>query len=184
MTNKEKEAKKIAKNALEITSEENEKKPFTIETAFSLCGATPLALKNEAQAGLHWVLKLSINEILDRSFYKYSIKLSINEKPFEDRVEDAERKITELQTEAHLPNMEDKQGIKDLQDRIKKTKEELAQLIRSTDVIDFLTTVISIKYSGLSTVVEFDVPADTIALLNKNRFFFNQYKIELQPIFG
>lgn len=174
-----KEAKKIAKNALKVAEET--RKPYTIETTFGLGGATPLALKNDA-SGIYWDLKLNINQILDRSFYKYNVRLSINEEPFNRRIEDAERKMDEISTEAHLPNMEDKGAIKELQEKIKTIKDELAQIIKQTDVIDFFATVISIKYSGVVTVVEFNIPADTIALLNKNRFFFSQYKIELEPI--
>lgn len=173
-------AKKIAKNALKIASEAP--KPFTIETTFNLGGSTPLALKNEPNRSMLWVLKLNINKILDRSFYKYNARLSINEEPFNRRIEEAERKMEEVRTEAHLPNMEDKGEIKRLEETIKNVKSELAQLIKNTDTIDFFATVMTIKYSGIMTVVEFNIPADTINLLNKNRFFFGQYKIELEPI--
>lgn len=176
-------AKKIAKKALEITSLENDRRPFTIETTFGLGGTTPLALRNDAN-GIYWDLKLNINQILDRSFYKYNVRLSINEEPFERRITDAERKIQEIETEAHLPGMENKQEVKELRERVAAIKKELADLIRNTDVIEFFATVIALKYSGVVTVVEFNVPADTINLLNKNRFFFSQYKIELEPIVG
>jgi hypothetical protein len=178
-----KEIKAKAKKALKITSEQNDKKPFLIQTTFGLGGTTPLALKMDG-GGIYWDLKLNINQILDRSFYKYNIRLSINEDPFNRKIEEAERKISEIGSESHLPGMEDKGEIKSQMERIKDTKIELEQLIKSTDIIEFYATVISIKYSGVVTVVEFNIPADIIALLNKNRFFFSQYKIELEPIFG
>lgn len=174
-----KEAKKIAKNALEVASQE--RKPMAIETTFSLGGATPLALKVEG-GGLYWILKLNIDQILSRSYYKYNLRLSINEEPFNRRINDAENKISEINTEAHLPGMENKQEIKELQDRIKTIKNELNQLIKQTDVMEFMADVLTLKYSGVATVIEFKIPADTINLLNKNRFFFSQYKIELEPI--
>ena len=181
MKNKEikKEAKAIAENAIKVQSEI--KKPFLIETTFSLAGATPLALKNDA-SGIYWVLKLNINQILDRSFYEYNVKLSVNEEPFNRRIDNCENKLEELRTEAHLPNMDDKSQMKELENTIKKIKQELATLIKTTDVIEFFCKVMSIKYNGVVTVVEINVPADTIQLLNKNRFSFGQYKIELEPI--
>ena len=176
-----KEAKKIAKKALEITAEES-KRPYTIETTFSLGGATPLALKQEA-GSMIWIFKLNVNQILDRSFYKYNIRLSINAEPFERRIEDAQRKINEIASESHLPGMGNNAEIKNLEQRIKDIEAELDKLIRETDVIDIYATVRTLEYKGVKTSVEFEIPADTIALLNKNRYYFSQYKIELQPIF-
>lgn len=173
-----KEAKKIAKKALEITAEES-KRPYTIETTFSLGGATPLALKND----MRWMLKLNINQILDRSFYKYNIRLNINAEPFERRIEDAQRKISEITSEAHLPGMGNNAEIKNLEQRVKDIEAELEKLIRDTDTIDLYATVVNLKYEGVKTQVEFEIPADNITLLNKNRFYFSQYKIELEPIF-
>ena len=171
-------AKKIAKKALEITAEEA-KKPYTIETTFSLGGATPLALKND----MRWMLKLNINQILDRSFYKYNIRLNINEEPFNRRIEDARRKIGEIESESHLPNMGNDSEVRNLEKRITEIEAELEKLIRDTDTIDLYATVVNLKYEGVKTQVEFEIPADNITLLNKNRFYFSQYKISLEPIF-
>jgi len=73
--------------------------------------------------------------------------------------------------------------IKALEERKKDIEAELEKLIKETDVIDIYATVRSIEYKGVKTSVEFEIPADTIQLLNKNRYYFGQYKIELEPIF-
>lgn len=69
-----------------------------------------------------------------------------------------------------------------LNDKRKKAEQELNKMILDTDEISLTATVVNLKYSGSDTVVDFDIPADQIELLNKNRFHFAYYKMELEPI--
>ncbi len=176
-----KEIKEKAKKALEITQEEV-KRPYTIESTFYMQKPTPLALRDDSD-GMRWIMKLMIGQILDRSFYRYDIRLSINEKPFEERISDINRKIDEVSSDNTLPGFKNSQEVNELNDRIDTIKNELQGLISQTDVMEFTTKVATINYKGDKTLVEFIVPSDMIQLLNKNKFFFNQYKIELQPVF-
>lgn len=179
MTDKEINTK--AKEALEILEQEVSK-PYTIESRFYMQKPTPIALRDDSD-GMRWIMKLMIGVILDRSFYRYDIKLSINEKPFEDRINDLETKKFQLNIETTLPGMSNKAEEKALQDKIDAVRTEMENLIRQTDTIKFITKVASINYKGDKTLVEFIIPSDVIELLNKNRFYFNQYKISLEPMF-
>lgn len=170
-----KEAKKIAKNAIKKIKEE-QKKPYTIETTFGLAGSKPLAMTDK----MKWNLKLEINEILNRSFYRYNIHLSINEKPFEHRLEEIDRVIREEQDSGKL--FIDRKKVTRLQAQKKEVKEELEKLLKETDEISLYAQVVNLKYNGTKTDVEFEIPADNIQLLNKNRFYFGYYQISLQPI--
>lgn len=175
-----KTAKAIAKNAMAITAKQD-RRAFTIETSFALGGSKPLCLVNEAGA-TYWLLKLNIKEILNRSYHQYKIRMSVDEKPFEQRILDTEQKIDEIGSESHLPGMGNNGEIKALQSKIKEIKASLAKLIADTEIIEFYASVTTISYKGIMTVVELQIPADNIQALNKNRFFFNQFKIELEPI--
>ena len=172
-----KEAKKIAKNAIKKIKEE-QKKPYTIETTFGLHGTKPLAMTSDKK----WNLELSIDEILDRSFYRYNIQLSINRKPFEYRLAEIDKAIEEERTSGKIPGMEDKKKISKLQNQKKEVNDELEKLLKDTDEISLYSQVVNIKYNGTKTDVKFEIPADNIQLLNKNRFYFGYYQISLQPI--
>jgi hypothetical protein len=171
---------KLAKKAKEILDkvEEEIKKPYTIETTFSLGGSTPLALKND----LCWQLRLNIKTILDRSFHRYNMKMILNQEPYEERIADIERDIRALDDEDTIPNMKDTEQLNSLNRRKEKVQGELKKMVEDTDEINLTATVITLKYSGNATVVDFDIPADQIDLLNKNRFAFSYYKLELEPL--
>ena len=153
----------------------NEKDPLVIDSTFML---EQIQLK-----GMMWSAKIRIAEIIPRSYHKYGIKILFNEKPYMDRIDRLNEKLTNSKTTKKLFADMEKEDIDEIKDDIKDIEKEMAEVKKQCLTIEFLATVEQIKYANGNTNVTLRIPDDVIEPLNKAKTMFQYYKIELKPVF-
>lgn len=154
------------------TTESNEDLLALYESKFLL---DSLTMKKD----FAWYLKLTLKIMLPQSFREYTVKMSVNEKPYEARIEDFENEIARIKEEASLfPDGKDKQ-VKNVQKQIKSVETELADMRDTCPEFEFQGIIEELKYKTGDTQIVLRVPADVVNDINAHRLLLDNYKIEL-----
>lgn len=124
-----------------------------------------------------WRIKAMLKTELPQSFREYTMRLSLNEQPFELRIEDLEKRYAQVSAEPKLFN-KDKE-LRAIDDEIAEVKEELEAALAEYKVMDFGAVLEELKYKGDETLIVAIIPAEAIADLNDNRNRLRNYKVEL-----
>ncbi len=125
-----------------------------------------------------WEARLIIGEILPRSFYKYSVVLTLDEKPYHERIEAIEKDLNSSLF------AEEKISKKKALETINGIRKELESMRKQCEEIKFAAVVKEIKYKDGETVVICRIPDDVIEPLNRQKFKMEAYHILLTPIFS
>lgn len=128
---------------------------------------------------LEWTLKITLKTQLPQSFRDYKVKLSLNEEPYKMKIEDLERRVTDIESENQLFEGNKKQQIKDIKEEIKEIEAELKQDLENTPEIEFNGIIQKLEYKNGDTVVTLWIPADTANEINKVRTILKTYKVDL-----
>lgn len=126
-----------------------------------------------------WRMKLTLKKLLPQSYREYFVRLSVNEAPFEMRIEDLKRKRLEVESENQLFGDQKKRQLSNIDDEIKEVEKELSDMVKSLPVIEFDATIEALAYKDSDTVLVLMIPSASIDELNTNRSQFSHYKIEL-----
>ncbi len=141
----------------------------TIESKIQL---EQLTLKNK-----RWEAKLIVNTILPRSYHRYTIELSLDEKPYLERIEAIEK---DLRSSLFA---EEKVSKKKSIETINGIQKELDSMRKQCEEIKFGAVVQEIKYKDGETVVICRIPDDVIEPLNRQKYKMDAYRILLTPIY-
>lgn len=128
---------------------------------------------------LEWTLKVTLKTQLPQSFRDYTVKLSLNEEPYKMKIEDLEKRMTDIESENQLFEGNKKQQIKDIKEEIKEIEAELKQDLENTPEIEFNGIIQKLEYKNGDTIVTLWIPADTANEINKVRGILKTYKIDL-----
>lgn len=128
---------------------------------------------------LEWTLKITLKTQLPQSFRDYKVKLSLNEEPYKMKIEDLEKRVTDIESENQLFEGNKKQQIKDIKEEIKEIEAELKQDLENTPEIEFNGIIQKLEYKNGDTVVTLWIPADTANEINKVRGILKTYKVDL-----
>lgn len=131
---------------------------------------------------LYWTMKVLLKCILPQSFREYTIRLSLNEEPYETRISDLERTIEKIESDAQDELFEGgnkKTQIKNCKDEIKEIEQELKEALEMTIPIEFEGSIEKLEYKGTDTMLVFYIPAEITNEINSVRAKLTAYKIEL-----
>ncbi len=163
----------MAKNKKEV-------KKDLIESDLSLVATAVFDLKKiEMKDDLQWRIKLELKTRLSQSFREYSVKLSVNEEPFNVRINDLERKRQEVASSAELFEEGKKTQLKNIDQEIKEVGLELKEMQENCPLIEFAGTIEELKYKDGNTIISMMFPASSVQELNEKRHDLAHYKIEL-----
>ena len=161
-------AKKKKKNRVELIDMSELDKAGMIES-------TTIDVEQLTLRGKRWRATLKIGTILPRSYHQYDIKLDLDEEPYEKRIEEIRKTL-----ENGLFSGE-RVSRKQANESIKAIEDEMRQMRRDCERIDFRAVVETIAYKDSETVVVCRVPDDVIEPINRQKFRFEAYKIALIP---
>lgn len=128
---------------------------------------------------LEWTLKITLKTQLPQSFRDYKVKLSLNEEPYKMKIEDLEKRMTDIESENQLFEGNKKQQIKDIKEEIKEIEQDLKNDLEMTPVIEFDGIIQKLEYKNGDTVITLWIPADVSSEINKVRGILKTYKIDL-----
>lgn len=160
---------KKKKNKAELIDMESEN-PGMIESTIFL---QELKLKDK-----RWSAKMLIGTILPKSYHRYQVKMSLDESPYEERIEELAKGLDESLFK------EEKSSVKSTQKRIKEIRQELERMKNDCFDIEFFCTVEEVKYKDSETLLTSRVPDDIVQDLNIQKFRLEAYKIALIPTFS
>lgn len=126
----------------------------------------------------HWLVKLAVDNILPRSYYKYRITLDVDETPYIERIEDIEQALKDSLFAA------DKVSKKEADKKITEIRNQLDDLKKQCERIEFLATVEELKYKDGDTILVVRVPDDVIEPFNRQKSRFDYYCISLEPLYA
>lgn len=141
--------------------------------------------KIEMKDDYEWRIKLVLKTRLNHTYREYKVKLSVNERPFEMRIEDLEKKKRQVEDDAQLamddgmPSSARKTHLKNIDKEIVEVKAELEQMLRDLPELEFEGVIEELKYKNGDTVISMFFPSAVLADLNQQRFLLKHYKIEL-----
>lgn len=127
-----------------------------------------------------WTMKMILKTVLPQSYREYSVLLSVNETPFELRIEDLEKNRERVDNEQQLFSDQKNIQLRNIDNEIKSVQAELEDMRNACPDIEFEGSIISLKYKEGDTVIEMAIPAELIKELNQNRLNLKHYKIELK----
>lgn len=161
-------------------------KPELIDDAEPIKQVSLFELKKiEMKDDYEWRLKLVLKTRLNHTFREYKVKLSVNERPFEMRIEDLEKKKRQIQDDAQLaiddgmPSSARNKHLKNIDNEIDEVRAELAQMLRDLPELEFEGVIEELKYKHGDTVISMFFPSAVLADLNQQRYLLKHYKIEL-----
>lgn len=165
---KKRQRKPRGKNRTELLPAEELKTAGMIETALDIESIT---LK-----GKRWSARLKIRTLLPRSYHRYTIKLDLDERPYEKRIDDLEREL-----EAGLFSKE-RTSRREVNKKIGEIRDELETMKKSCEHIEFPATVEQLTYRDGDTLVSLRIPDDVIEPLNRQKYRIDAYRVQLDPI--
>lgn len=142
------------------------------ESVFEL---NSLAMKKD----FAWYLNINLKLMLPQSFREYKVKMSVNEKPYENRIADFEREITNLESEATLFPDGSKKQVANIKKQIKAVEQELADMRETCPEFEYAGIIEALAYKKGDTQITLRIPADVVNKINEHRLLLDNYKIEL-----
>jgi hypothetical protein len=141
-------------------------------------------LKIESGVGLNgitlrgqiWTGTITVKTTLPKSYHRYKIHLSLDEHPYLQRIDDLNKDL-----DASLFGKE-RVMRKSTDEKIKEIQNNLAQLRRECEVIEFSATVDALKYSNGMTTLTMRLPDDIVEPFNRQKSRLDLYKVALIPI--
>lgn len=133
---------------------------------------------------LCWYLKLLLKTKLPQAYREYTVKISLNEDPFNMRIQDLEKKKEEIkadkQSELFPTESAKKVQLKNIDEEIKNVQEELKEALERSSVVEFEGSLEKLEYKDLDTFVVLYIPFTVVEQLNEIRGELTpHYKIEL-----
>lgn len=157
-----------------------EKKELIDTDSFSFSVASVFLLEEiKMKKDFIWRMKLTLKTVLPQLFREYHVRLSLNEAPYQMRIDDFKKKRYEVESEAQLLPAVQKEQLKNIDEEIAEIEQELAKALRDTPILEFEASIESLAYKDADTMVVFMIPASSVAELNDNRRVFSNYKVEL-----
>ena len=164
-----------------------EKKSELIDMESALVRSALFTLKEiKMKDDFGWRIKLILKTKLEHTYREYFVKFSVNEEPFEMRIEDLERKKQQVQDDAQMAlddGMSDSARNKQIQNidkEIEDVKAELESMLSGCPTIEFDGVIEELKYKYGETHIIMWFPSDSLKELNEHRkMLAHHYKIEL-----
>ena len=133
---------------------------------------------------LCWYLKLLLKIRLPQAYREYTVKISLNEAPFEMRIQDLEKKKEEIkadkQSELFPSESAKKVQLKNIDEEIKNIQEELKEALEQSSVIEFEGSLEKLEYKDSDTLIVTYIPYEVVEPINKIKSDLTRhYKIEL-----
>ncbi len=128
---------------------------------------------------LWWRLKLTLKTSLPETFRNYSLRLSLNEEPYNVRIEDVRKQQEKVQDEEQLFGDAKKKQLKNFDERVKEIEKEMKEAKANAPEIEFEATVESLAYKDGDTVVILSVPSSCVQAINEHRVNLRHYKVDL-----
>lgn len=132
---------------------------------------------------LQWKTKMKVTKILPKSYHDYTIKMTLDETPYDKRIATLELELKELgrgQQQLLKEMAEERKG--QLNDEIVLEKQRLEDMRDKCKAIEFLGEVKELKYKDGDTIILIRLADEVIEQLNKAKYLFSNYKISLIPI--
>lgn len=126
-----------------------------------------------------WYLSITLKITLPQSFREYTVKMSVNEKPYEGRIQDLEREISNLESESTLFPDGSKKQIANIKKQIKSVEQELADMRETCPEFEFAGIIEALAYKVGDTQITIRIPADVVNKINEHRLLLDNYKVEL-----
>jgi hypothetical protein len=129
-----------------------------------------------------WKIKMLVHEILPRTHHDYAVKLEFDDAPYLKTIEQLKNEAEELRTTPTLLPDIDARSLKDLDRRIVKAEQDMANMQRACTDIEFVGQTEEIKWKDGDTALLFKVLDTVIQPLNEQKFRLTEYRAILDPI--
>ncbi len=128
-----------------------------------------------------WRLKLTVRMVMPKAYHVYTIKMFLNEEPFDNRIKSYRDKIELLKKENRLFAEHKTDEIAELEDDIEGVEKEKMELAKQCPSIDFTCQVEKIEWAA-GTKVVLQIPDSIVETLNKQKTLISYYKLELVAV--
>lgn len=135
--------------------------------------------KLEMGDDLIWRIKVVVKKMLPQTFREYDAIFSLNETPYQTRIDDMEKRKIAISEEPTLFKEERVKQMRGCDMEIGDIERELADARRDTPSMEFKAIVEALAYKDGDTVLTMIVSAEVINDFNANRTLLGNYKIEL-----
>ena len=167
----------MPKNKKELLSKEDiENVSLAIIAKFSI---VEIKMKNDWR----WKVKMLVHEILPKTHHDYSIKLEFDDRPYLQTIEQLEKEASDLGRNPTLLPDVDSKSLRQIDERIESTRNEMKKLREDCSTIEFVTQTEEIKYKDGDTALIFKVLDNVIQPLNEQKFRLSEYRAVMEPIY-
>lgn len=159
-------------SAKEVLRRSEEEPTFQVDALFTF-------KKLEMDEDLTWRIKIVVKKMLPQTFREYDAIFSLNEIPYQTRIDDMEKRKVEIELEPTLFKDERIKQIRGCDMEIGDIGRELSDARRDTPSMEFKAIVEALAYKDGDTVLTMIVSSEMIEHFNENRTLLNNYKVEL-----
>lgn len=163
---------KIPKELLNL----EEADPLAVTAKFSI---SEIKMKNDWR----WKVKMLVHAILPDTHHDYNIKLEFDDAPFLKTLQQLEADVVDLLKNPTLLPDVDRKSLRDLENRIAKTQEEMDKLAAACTDIEFVAQSEEIKYADGDTSLLFKILDSVIGPLNEQKYRLVEYRAIMTPIY-
>lgn len=165
-----------------VTTEE--KKEFLDENFKPTAIMAKFFVKELTMKESQWRMKLKVEDILPRTYYRYQVEMIFDEEPYNRRINSVRDQIADVRDAKQKPLFDDAdEKISDLEDEMATIEKNMEAERAECPTIKMPARVEELKYSGNDTMLVFRIPDHVIEQLNKNKLKFGSYILELTPEF-
>lgn len=151
------------------------KKPDLIDDEMSLAEYHEFEVAELKMKDKRWYMKMWVDKILDKTYYRYKMEMVFNKTPYEDRIHDLEQDLND-----GLFGQEPKERAR-LGKDIGKIRDEMAKMEKECRTISFSASVEELKNKDRGTMLLLRIPDDIITALNEQKSRFSYYEIKIEP---
>lgn len=130
---------------------------------------------------LSWNMKLVLKTVLPQTFRQYKLVLSLNEEPYQTKIEALDRNIAEIEADGQNELFEGgKKGrIKAIKEEIREVEQELEEMRGMAKEISFFGSIQKLEYKYGDTIIVVTVPGEVVGDINNIRTILKDYKVDL-----
>ena len=125
---------------------------------------------------LVWSAKLIIGTLLPKSYRQYSVSMYFNDEPNLKRIKELKKDFSNT-----LFSKDPKQKL-EFDKKVDSLENEVKQLRKDLEKINFSCTVAELKYKDSNTVLTIRMPDDVIEAFNRQKTKLSLYEISLEPL--
>ena len=137
--------------------------------------------KLEMKDSYDWHMVIEVKQILPKTYHWLSLSFYLDEYPYEKRIDEIEREMTELENNPSLLPSEDKKAVTSFNKAITKINNELRKAQNECNSFDMLVDVEQLKYKDGDTILTVRLHDTDVAMtVGRQAHRFREYLLNIE----